>query len=58
MAPLMGAEAAVDPGHRKWLHVHVRPPLRGLLKVLRVITPALFLLHSLMNSHSQHIAHR
>ena len=36
VAPLLGAAATVDPGHARWLHVHVRPPARGLLKTVRV----------------------
>lgn len=32
VAPLMGADPAIDDGHKRWLHVHVRPPVRGLLK--------------------------
>jgi hypothetical protein len=36
VAPLLGAAASVDPGHARWLHVHVRPPARGLLKTVRV----------------------
>ena len=36
VAPLLGAFASVDPGHQRWLHVHVRPPARGLLKTVRV----------------------
>lgn len=36
LAPLMGADAEVDRSHPKWLHVHVRPPVRGLLKLLKV----------------------
>ena len=33
VAPLMGADPIIDPSHKRWLHVHVRPPVRGLLKV-------------------------
>jgi hypothetical protein len=36
VAPLMGAEPYVDANHPRWLHVHVRPPVRGLLKVIKV----------------------
>lgn len=36
LAPLMGAAACLDTSHPKWLHVHVRPPVRGLLKLLKV----------------------
>ena len=35
LAPLMGASPAVDKNVTKWLHVHVRPSIRGLLRVLR-----------------------
>ncbi len=35
-APLLGASPQVDGSHPRWLHVHVRPPVRGLLKLLRV----------------------
>ena len=49
LAPLMGAAAQVDSSHPKWLHVHVRPPVRGLLKLLKVYgtyAPALcFVMH-------------
>lgn len=49
LAPLMGAAAQVDSYHPKWLHVHVRPPVRGLLKLLKVhgiYAPALcFIMH-------------
>ena len=38
VAPLMGATAASDAGHARWLHVKVRPPARGLLKAARVST--------------------
>lgn len=33
VAPLMGADPVIDPSHKRWLHIHVRPPVRGLLKV-------------------------
>ncbi len=33
VAPLMGADPAIDASHKRWLHIHVRPPVRGLLKV-------------------------
>ena len=36
VAPLMGATAASDAGHARWLHVKVRPPARGLIKAARV----------------------
>ena len=36
IAPLLGADTAVDRSHPRWLHVHVRPPVRGLLKLLKV----------------------
>ena len=32
VAPLMGCEPDADPIHAQWLHVHVRPPVRALLK--------------------------
>ena len=35
LAPMMGAAPAVDKNVAKWLHVHVRPSVRGLLRVLR-----------------------
>ena len=44
-APLMGASAAIDPGHPKWLHIAVRPPLRGLLKVVQASHPGNVLLN-------------
>ncbi len=34
VAPLMGTEPDCDPVHAQWLHVHVRPPVRALLKVI------------------------
>lgn len=36
VAPLMGADPDIDKSHDRWLHVHVRPPVRGLLKLLQV----------------------
>ena len=30
MAPLAGAEPAVDPSHGHWLHIRIRPPLSAL----------------------------
>ena len=36
VAPLLGAHAHVDARRAKWLHVHVRPHARGLLKCVRV----------------------
>jgi hypothetical protein len=39
VAPLLGAAAAVDVAHPRWLHVHVRPPARGLIKTVRVRAP-------------------
>jgi hypothetical protein len=36
VAPLLGSQAAVDVQHKRWLHIHVRPPVRGLLKTLKV----------------------
>ena len=36
VAPLIGAEASTDPDHKRWLHVHVRPNARGMLKTVRV----------------------
>lgn len=32
---MQGASARVDPGVAKWLHVHVRPSVRGLLRMVR-----------------------
>ncbi len=34
-APLMGADPALDDSHAKWLHIHVRPPVPGLLRVIK-----------------------
>jgi protein CLEC16A len=45
VAPLMGAVPAVDARHTRWLHVQVRPPLRGLLKVLAASHPGNALLN-------------
>ena len=36
LAPLLGANPEVDRLHPRWLHVHVRPHVRGLLKLLKV----------------------
>lgn len=36
VAPLLGANPSQDRGMPKWLHVHVRPSVRGLLRVLKV----------------------
>ena len=35
VAPLLGADPVPDAKVSKWLHVHVRPSVRGLLRVLR-----------------------
>ncbi|MEW5299570.1 MAG: hypothetical protein WDW36_002571 [Sanguina aurantia] len=35
VAPLLGADPALDRSMGKWLHVHVRPSVRGLLKILQ-----------------------
>ncbi|KAK9825468.1 hypothetical protein WJX81_005951 [Elliptochloris bilobata] len=40
VAPLLGAAAAVDAAHPRWLHVHVRPPARGLVKTVRAASAA------------------
>ena len=32
-APLMGADPVIDESHNRWLHIHVRPPVTGMLKV-------------------------
>jgi hypothetical protein len=36
VAPLLGADPRVDGNVGKWLHVHVRPSVRGLLRVFKV----------------------
>ena len=33
MAPLAGAEPAIDPTHPAWLHLRVRPPLSAFTAV-------------------------
>lgn len=33
-APLMGGAPFVDPNVSRWLHVHVRPSVRGLLRLM------------------------
>lgn len=38
VSPLMGCEPSVDAKVAKWLHVHVRPSVRGLLRLLRGAT--------------------
>ncbi|GIL70594.1 hypothetical protein Vretimale_3711 [Volvox reticuliferus] len=35
VSPLMGCDPSVDKNVPKWLHVHVRPSVRGLLRLLR-----------------------
>ncbi|GFR43644.1 hypothetical protein Agub_g4746, partial [Astrephomene gubernaculifera] len=35
VSPLLGSEPGVDKNVAKWLHVHVRPSVRGLLRLLR-----------------------
>ncbi|KAI8470983.1 MAG: hypothetical protein J3K34DRAFT_520884 [Monoraphidium minutum] len=35
VAPLLGADPTQDANVPKWLHVHVRPSVRGLLRVLK-----------------------
>ena len=35
--PLLGAGPYPDPSYARWLHVHVRPSVKGLLRVLRTI---------------------
>ena len=32
-APMMGADPVIDESHNRWLHIHVRPPVTGMLKV-------------------------
>lgn len=34
-APLMGSQPFQDPNVNRWLHVHVRPSVRGLLRLVR-----------------------
>lgn len=36
VAPLLGARPSTDPQVSKWLHVHVRPSARGLLRIIKV----------------------
>lgn len=36
VAPLIGADPCVDASHKRWLHIHVRPHARGMLKTIRV----------------------
>ena len=36
VAPLLGADPTIDRNVGKWLHIHVRPSVRGLLRVLKV----------------------
>ena len=40
MAPLAGAEPAIDPTHPSWLHIRVRPPLSALVAVCGMINNA------------------
>lgn len=35
VSPLLGSEPSLDKNVPKWLHVHVRPSVRGLLRLLR-----------------------
>ena len=36
VSPLLGAAPRTDEAVPKWLHVHVRPSVRGLLRTIRV----------------------
>ena len=36
VAPLLGASPSLDASHKRWLHVHVRPHARGMLKTVKV----------------------
>jgi hypothetical protein len=36
VAPLLGARPYTDPQVGRWLHVHVRPSVRGLLRIIKV----------------------
>lgn len=38
IAPLMGSQPFVDTNVGRWLHVHVRPSVRGLLRLVRQAT--------------------
>lgn len=38
VAPLVGTEAYTDATHTRWLHIHVRPNTRGMLKAVKVHT--------------------
>jgi hypothetical protein len=40
MAPLAGAEPAIDPTHPSWLHIRVRPPLSALMAVCSMMNNA------------------
>ncbi|KAG2483345.1 hypothetical protein HYH03_017793 [Edaphochlamys debaryana] len=35
VSPMLGCDPSVDKAVAKWLHVHVRPSVRGLLRLLR-----------------------
>lgn len=36
VAPVLGARPFCDDNVQKWLHVHVRPSVRGLLRIIKV----------------------
>ena len=38
-APLMGSDPVIDESHNRWLHIHVRPPVSGMLKARRCTSP-------------------
>ena len=54
-APLMGGEPFMDPNMGRWLHVHVRPSVRGLMRQLRqAATKKGGLLHALKDLSDGH----
>lgn len=36
VAPLLGTDPAVDGTHPRWLHLHVRPPVRRFVRAIKV----------------------
>ena len=39
VAPLLGTDPAVDGRHPRWLHLHVRPPVRRFVRAIKVRSP-------------------
>ena len=35
VSPLLGSGPYTDPSYHRWLHAHVRPSVKGLMRMLR-----------------------